>query len=154
LEDARAAAAVDVPSGLARLAVERIGGAVRERVQAVRRAWWEPPAPEPAARALLARLDSFARSAARRRDPTALALAQRAIAFAARGHTAGETRQVERLARLNEAELSAAITGLPPPVPAPSAVQARITGVILFLGTATFPRCRVSAPSCSTSTAR
>ena len=41
------------PSAL-RLALERIGGAVRERLRAIRRAAWESPRPGQAARALLA----------------------------------------------------------------------------------------------------
>jgi hypothetical protein len=103
---------------------------------------------------LLAHLDPLARAAARRRDPAALALVQRAIRFAAGGHTAGESLELERLARLGEVELRATLAGLPPPTVVPSALQARLSGVILFVGRATFPPCRRTAPSCSISMAR
>jgi hypothetical protein len=154
LETARASTAAPIPAGSVRQALERIGGAARERLRALRRAAWECPLPGQAASALLARLDTLARSAARRRDPVALARVQRAMAFAAGGHTAGERLEVERLSRLREPELSAALARLPAATALPSAIQARVTGVILFLGAATFPRCQSSAPFCSISTAR
>jgi superfamily II DNA or RNA helicase len=152
LRDALAGPPVAAPAQLFRRSLHQVGAAARERLRAIRRAAWEAPAPAPGARALLARLDPLARSAARRRDPASLALVQRAIAFAARGHTAGESREIERLARLTDAELRSALGGVPPTAPGPSAVVARVTGVILFLSPATFPQCR-SARSCSISTA-
>ncbi len=154
LETACAAPAAAVPLDAVRRSLTQIGEAVRDRLRVIRRGAWECPPPGPAARALLARLDPLVRAAARRRDPVALALVQRAIRFAAGGHTAGESLELERLARLGEPELRAAFGGLPPPTAAPSTLQARVSGVILFVGRATFPPCRRSAPSCSTSMAR
>lgn len=153
LEVASASPAALAPTGAARSALERIGDAVRERLRAVRRAAWDSPPPGPAARACLAGLDRLARTAARRRDPDALIQVQRAIRFAAGGHTAGEALEVERLARLRGPDLAAAMAWLPRPTSVPSALQARVTGVILFLGATTFPRCHRSTPFCSTSTA-
>ncbi len=153
LEAAGRASPTLLAAGSVRLALARMGGAVRERVRSIRRAAWEAPAPSAPARALLARLDPLARRAARLRDAPALARVQRAMAFAAGGHTAGETREVVRLSQLDRAELAAALPLVPAATPIPAALQARVTGVILFLGAATFPRCPVSAPSCSISTA-
>lgn len=154
LDVAAGAPAVPAPPREVRLALERIGAVVRERVRAIRRAAWESPAPGQAARLLLARLDPLARSAARQRDAGALGRVQRAIAFAAGGHSAGEAADVARLARLPEAGLIAALHHLPARAAAPSALLARVTGVILFGGGATFPRCQSSEPCCSISTAR
>ncbi len=154
LELARGAPGVQAPGPEVRVALERIGGAVRERLRAVRRAAWEAPSPGPVARAVLARLDPIARSAARRRDAPGLDRVQRAIAFAAGGHTAGEVAEIARIARLAEPELVAALDHLPSCTVTPPTLQARVTGVILFLRAATFPRCQASAPCSSTSTAR
>jgi hypothetical protein len=131
----------------------RLGGVVRERIRSLRRARWEAPAPGPAARTLLARLELLARAAARERNPGRLALVQRAIGFAAGGHTAGEAMEIERLAGLPVAALQAALERVPAGTQTPDAVEARITGVILFRRAATFPRCRHSAPCSSISTA-
>ncbi|MGH7628084.1 MAG: hypothetical protein ACREOF_01590, partial [Gemmatimonadales bacterium] len=74
--------------------------------------------------------------------------------FAARGHTAGEAAEVARLARLDAPALLATLHQLPVPAEPASALQARVTGVILFLSGATLPRCQRSAPCSSISTAR
>ncbi len=154
LDLAAGSAAVPAPARQVRLALERIGAVVRERVRAIRRAAWESRAPGPAARVLLARLDPIARSAARQRDAGALDRVQRAIAFAAGGHSAGDVAEVARLARLPDPGLIAALRHLPARTSASSALQARVTGVILFGSAATFPRCQASEPCCSISTAR
>jgi hypothetical protein len=154
LDLAAGSPAVPAPPHDVRLALEGIGAVVRERVRAIRRAAWEAPVPGNAARALLARLDPLARSAARRRDAGALDRVQRAIAFAAGGHSAGEAADVARLARLPDPGLIAALHHLPARAAAPSALQARVTGVILFRCAATFPRCQPFEPCCSISTAR
>jgi hypothetical protein len=137
-----------------RWALEQLGRVVRDHVRTIRRASWELPAPSPPARALLSRLDLLARAAARQRHSATLAQIQRAIAFAAGGHTAGERREVERLAGLGDPELTAALPRVPGPTAIPAVLQARVTGVILFLGAATFPRCRPTTRSSLTSTER
>jgi hypothetical protein len=154
LEIACASSPAGAPASAARRALQRVGGAVRERLRAVRRAAWDSPVPVPVARALLTQLDRLARTAARRRNAHALIQVQHAIAFAAGGHTAGEELEIERLARLSAFELAATLQRLPPPTVIPAALETRVTGVILFLGAATFQQCPPSTLSCSTSTAR
>ncbi|HEU5170633.1 MAG TPA: hypothetical protein VFU46_08840, partial [Gemmatimonadales bacterium] len=134
-------------------AMRQIGAAVRARVRVLRRSCWDAPRPAPASRRLLARLDALAAAAARRRDSALLPAVQRAVRFAAGGHTAGESVYVRRLAALPDRELLACLGRLPEPTAPPDTLQARLTGVILFGGVATFPRCRTSARCCSISTA-
>jgi hypothetical protein len=154
LDVAAEAPALVVEGPRSRQALEQLGHAVRERLRTMRSAAWQCPPPGAAARTVLSRLNALACAAARARDPRRLALLQRAIAFAAGGHTAGEQRALRRLAGMADQELLHALSGLPAPTVMPSVLEARVTGVILFLGETTFPPCRRFARSSSTSMER
>ncbi|HET8622810.1 MAG TPA: DEAD/DEAH box helicase [Gemmatimonadales bacterium] len=153
LEIAEGAPPVPVEGSACREALVRLGRLVRERIRTIRRAVWEASAPSPAARALLGRLDALARAAARDRQADRLIQIQRAIGFVAGGHTAGEARELVRLLTSPDAELLRSLIRLPAAIPIPAVLEARVTGVILFLGGATFPPCQPCVPSCSTSMA-
>jgi hypothetical protein len=135
-------------------ALEQLGRVVRERLRTMRSTAWQAPLPGAAARTVMSRLHALACAAARARDPRRLGLLQRAIAFAAGGHTAGEQRTLHRLTSMADHELLQALSGLPAPTVMPSVLEARVTGVILFRGETTFPPCRRFARSSSTSMER
>ncbi len=79
----------------------------------------------------LFRVRQVAADAVRRRDRAALALADRAIAFLRRGHTAGERLLAAELGGAQPARMAELLAGLPAPDPLPEPVQARIVGVIV-----------------------
>jgi hypothetical protein len=154
LAEAATARRGEANEGDLRAALALLAGIVRERVRAVRLSQWQTPAPSPAACDLVLRLGRLARDAARDRNARALARVRRALALAARGHTAGEARLLERLADAPDQEVLAVLEKLPDAAPLPSVLEVRVTGVILFTARLTFPRWQPSTPSCSTSTAR
>jgi len=82
-------------------------------------------------RAALRRIQSYARDAIVRRDRTALALADRGIAFVRRGHTAGERFLAERLGEPDAARLADLLATTPRPDAVPPPLRARIAGVVL-----------------------
>ena len=86
----------------------------------------------PIAGRVIERLQPLMSEGARRRRPARLALLENALAFAARGHTAGEAMLIERLATVGEGELSRAIADLPPEPVRTESVALRLTGVVLF----------------------
>lgn len=104
---------------------------IRRRLAEQHGAAWTLRPAAPAARTLLRRLDALARHAARQRDARLLGDVERAMAFAARGHTAGEARLVERLAGLADASLPAAIRALPRATPVAAATLG-LAGAIVF----------------------
>ncbi|HEU4647997.1 MAG TPA: helicase-related protein [Gemmatimonadales bacterium] len=129
----RAPGAAVEPAAIA-AALERAAPMVRERLRALARTRWRNLALAPPARHLVARLQAMIRPAVRRRDATELALLERALQFAAGGHTAGETALVEQLARAPIVELRARIRDIPMPTPRAEDIAARLTGLVLFLG--------------------
>ena len=151
LDLAAEAPALAIDALRCRQVLEQLGRVVRERLRTMRSAAWQSPLPGAAARTVLSRLHALACAAARTRDPRRLALLQPAQAFAAGGHTAGEQRALHRLASMADEELLQALSGLPAPTVMSSVLEARVTGVILFLGETTFPPCRRFARSSSTS---
>ncbi len=82
-------------------------------------------------RMALRRIQSYAREAILRRDRTALALADRGIAFLRRGQTAGERFLAERLGEPDGARLADLLATAPRPDVVPPPLRARIAGVIL-----------------------
>jgi len=80
------------------------------------------------------RIQSYARDAIRCRDRSALALADRGIAFLRRGQSAGERLLAHRLAECPESELGDLLAGMPRPDLAPPPLRARIVGVLLVRG--------------------
>ncbi len=129
-------------------AVAGLAAPIRERLRLAARDRWfaSPLAPE--ARRLVRRLRGLAGRAARRRDASALRIIDRALRFAAGGHTAGEAALVRRLAWLPDRVLRGSLAVLPAPAADLPGMEPRLTGLI------TFSPCRSSPPSCSTSTER
>lgn len=115
-------------------ALDQLAPVVRERLRTLAQARWRGSAPTAPARHLVARLQAMIRPAVRRRDATELALLERALQFAAGGHTAGEAALVEWLARAPLDELRARLRELPPPTPRADEVAVRLSGLVLFLG--------------------
>ena len=113
-------------------ALDRLAGPIRAHLARVGVRRWTTAEPEPAARALAVRLGGSVREAARRRDGALLARLERALAFAAGGHTAGEALLVRRLAAADPRELSSALSRLPAPTPRWEAIEVRVTGLVLF----------------------
>jgi len=79
----------------------------------------------------LRRIQGYARDAIRRRDRTALALADRGIAFLRRGQTAGERWLASELARADPDGLADLLAATPRPDRATPPLRARIVGVVL-----------------------
>ena len=105
---------------------------IRVRLAAARERRWCGGC-EGAARTVAGRLQQAIRAAARRRDPAALAALDRALGFAAGGHTAGEHMLLEGLATACPSELGKLAGRLPPPSPRWEPVEARLQGVLLFV---------------------
>jgi len=106
--------------------------AVRELVLTANRRRWAPEGTSPDVRRLVLRLRGLAERAARRRDRGALAAIDRALAFAASGHTAGEAMLVGRLVAMSDAQLLTQLSRLPAPSPRWDLVWPEIIGVIVF----------------------
>jgi hypothetical protein len=85
-------------------------------------------------RDLAERLQREVRNAARSRDPVALAQLERALGFVTGGHTAGEALLIRELIGLSPRELGRRTPRLPPPTARWGAIEARITGLVLFVG--------------------
>lgn len=116
-------------------AIARVLGAAQRQVRAALLGasgalWRIRPVHGPAA-AALRRIQGYARDAIRRRDPTALALADRGIAFLRRGQTAGERRLGAELAQADPARLGDLLATTPRPDVVRPPLRARIAGVVL-----------------------
>ena len=116
-----------------REALSLIAGPVRARLTLARGSRWAAPAADPATHQVSLRLHQGIREAARRRDLEALAGLERALAFVGRGHTAGESAELERLADLPDGEFSRKVLRLPAPGRRCEAIEARLGGVLLFV---------------------
>jgi superfamily II DNA or RNA helicase len=114
------------------LALDRLAGPIRAHLARVSARRWSAADPDPAARRLAVALGRGVREAARRRDAGALARLERALAFAAGGHTAGEALLVRRLADADARTLASALVRLPAPTPRWDVVEVRLTGLVLF----------------------
>jgi hypothetical protein len=129
-----------VRSGVAEPAPERlrdalplIGAAIRSRLGLARGSRWTLPASEPVAHRVAFRLHQCLREAARRRDLAELGSLERALGFVGRGHTAGESLLLERLADMPEREFNRHARRLPAPGHRWEAIEARLGGVLLFV---------------------
>jgi superfamily II DNA or RNA helicase len=114
-------------------ALELLAAPIRSRLAAARGSRWAPPAADPIAHQLSLRLHRAVRDAARRRDLDALAGLERALGFVGRGHTAGESLELERLARLPDRRLEREASRLPAAPGRWSAIEPRLGGVLLFV---------------------
>jgi superfamily II DNA or RNA helicase len=116
-----------------REALTLIAAPVRQRLASARGSRWAPPAADPVAHKISLRLHQSIREAARRRDLQTLAGLERALAFVGRGHTAGESLELERLAAMSDGEFNRRAMTLPAPRERWDAVEARLGGVLLFV---------------------
>ena len=88
--------------------------------------------PDTAARRLALRLGELVRVAARHRDGGKLARLERALAFVAGGHTAGEAMLVRQLADADSRALAASLAGIPATSARWDAIDVRLTGLVIF----------------------
>jgi hypothetical protein len=132
---AEAATSHSVAPDPARLrdALSLVAGPARSRLALARGSRWAAPAAHPIAHQVSHRLHQGIRDAARRRDLETLAGLERALAFVGRGHTAGESLELERLAGMPDGEFSRRVLQLPAPRSRWDAIEARLGGVLLFV---------------------
>jgi superfamily II DNA or RNA helicase len=115
-----------------RTALDRLLKPIRARLALAGSRRWTVAEPDPAARRLAARLGQWIAEAARQRDASSLVRLERALAFAAGGHTAGEAHLVRRLAEAEPRELAVGLARAPAPTARWDAVDIRLTGLVLF----------------------
>jgi hypothetical protein len=113
-------------------ALDRLVSPIRARLSIVGGRRWASAEPEAAARRLAVRIGSGVREAARRRAGALLARLERALAFVAGGHTAGEAMLVGRMADAEPRELARTLARFPPPTARWDAIEVRVTGLVLF----------------------
>lgn len=116
-------------------ALALLAGPVRARLATARGSRWSPPAANAIAHRVSLRLHRAVRDAARLRDLAALAGLERALAFVGRGHTAGESLELERLAGLPDGAFEREVGRLPAAVSRWSTIEPRLGGVLIFVGT-------------------
>jgi hypothetical protein len=105
---------------------------IKERLALTGSRRWVAPEPTPTVRQLAARLQAFTREAARMHQADRLGRLEHAMAFATRGHTAGEAALIDRLVGSSDAELDSWIPKLPPGRAGWGGVEVRLTGLVLF----------------------
>lgn len=106
---------------------------IRARLTLARGSRWAAPAGERGAHEVSLRLHRAIRDAARRRDLEALAGLEQALGFVGRGHTAGESQELERLAALPEGPFGREVLRLPARARGWDAIEPRLMGVLLFV---------------------
>jgi hypothetical protein len=135
-ERLRAAAACDKRApptpAVIRQALDRLVAPVRARLGLAAARRWTAAEPDTAARRLALRLGELVRVAARHRDGGKLARLERALAFVAGGHTAGEAMLVGRLANADSRALAASLAGIPTTSVRWDAIDVRLTGLVVF----------------------
>jgi hypothetical protein len=117
-----------------RAVLERLAGPIRAHLATFGARGWTAAEPELPVRVLAQRLGELVRLAARARNATALIRLEAALAFVARGHTAGEAMLVQQLAESDERTLRDALTRVPSAPPRCDALDVRLTGLVLFGG--------------------
>ena len=133
LHAAAAASARLQPSpALLRQALDRLAVPLRARLGVAAARRWTAAEPEVAVRRLAQRLGELVRDAARRRDAVELGRLERALAFTAGGHTAGEALLVGRLADADGATLAAGIRRVPAASARWDALDVSLSGLLLF----------------------
>ena len=113
-------------------ALDRLVSPIRARLSGAGARRWSTAEPDPAARRLAVRIGRSVREAARRRDGVLLNRLERALAFVAGGHTAGEALLVRRMAEAEPGELANALVRFPSPTARWEAIEVRVTGLVLF----------------------
>ncbi len=115
-----------------RLALASLSRVIRIRLLQAQGRRWSIPETGPAAHRVAVALQEAIRSAARSRNLTHLTVLERALGFAAGGHTAGEALLLERLGSLDGAELLREARRVPSPTERWGPPEVRLTGVVLF----------------------
>jgi hypothetical protein len=116
-----------------REALTWLAAPVRERMVLARGSGWSVPQSDPVSRQVSRRLHRAIREAARSRDLESLAGLERALGFVGRGHTAGESLALERLARLPEVGFEREASRLPASGSRWETVEPRLVGLVLFV---------------------
>jgi hypothetical protein len=119
---------------LLRQALDRLAGPLRDRLWGAAARRWMVAEPDPAARRLVQRLGELVGSAARRRDAEVLPRLERALGFAAGGHTAGEALLVARLACADARALAEGIKRTPAASVRWDAIDVELIGLVVFAG--------------------
>ena len=120
------------PPALLRRALDRLASPIRARLAVAASRRWAAAEPDEAARRLARRLGELVRAAARRRDVDELARLERALGFAAGGHTAGEAVLVRRLADGDARTLAAGIRRIPAVSTRWDAIDVGLLGLVVF----------------------
>jgi len=112
-------------------ALELLSPIVRARLEATQATRWARPARGGTSTRLIERLNRLSSEAVRARDGSRLAVLERALRFAARGHTAGEEHWIQVLLGLPDPVLYQQLQRSPPsdadPLP-----RVRLNGLIVF----------------------
>jgi superfamily II DNA or RNA helicase len=122
-----------VPGERLEEALSRLAVPVGHRLGLLAGYRWAAADPRPAARGLADRLQGEVQMAARSRNPVVLAQLERALGFVTGGHTVGEALLIRQLIGLPASELGRRIPRLPPPTTRWGAVEARLTGLVVFV---------------------
>jgi hypothetical protein len=133
LADAATSRAAPPDPARLREALSLVAGPIRSRLALARGSRWAAPAADPVSHQVALRLHQGIREAARRRDLESLSRLERALAFVGRGHTAGESAELERLAGMPDGEFNRNAFRLPVPGRRWDAIEARLGGVLLFV---------------------
>ena len=113
-------------------ALDRLVSPIRARLSSASARRWSTAEPDPAARRLAVRIGRNVREAARRRDGVLLDRLERALAFVAGGHTAGEALLVRDMSEAEPRALANALARFPSPTARWGAIEVRVTGLVLF----------------------
>jgi hypothetical protein len=105
--------------------------AVRTALLGASGALWRIRPAQGHVRLALRRVQACAQDAIRRRDRSALGMADRAIAFLRRGHTAGERLLIRKMADADDTAFERQLAEMPRSDAAPPPLRARIAGVIV-----------------------
>jgi superfamily II DNA or RNA helicase len=114
------------------LAMSWLAAPLRQRLGLLGGHRWAAGASSPAVRELAERLHGEVQAAARSRNAVLLAQLERALGFITGGHTAGEALLIQRLIGLSASDLCRRIPGLPAGTARWGAVEARLTGLVVF----------------------
>jgi superfamily II DNA or RNA helicase len=123
---------------------------IRQRLSFMQSRRWVIPNPDLDARRAIERLQALIQNAARTHQAKRLTELERALAFVAGGHTAGEAGLVERLANAAKSELEALVRRLPARGVDGDGVEVRLTGLAVF-GPAKAAIAKLASPECASS---
>ncbi len=110
----------------------RLAQPIRERLTLTRGHRWITSDPTSAARRAMVRLQALVGDAARRHQASRLAELERALAFVAGGHTAGEAALVRQIAEASDSELTGLFRKLPERRFTWEGVEVALTGLVIF----------------------